>query len=378
MVILSGIINIFTSQENNRFKIAITGDTNNPYLEWGMVAMSTIDESRFSMEFIEMTEEDAEKSLATGKISAYVVLPENFVENAMVGKVDPIKYVTTAGASGIVSMFKNEMTQIATNMVVYSQKGTYGIGDALIDNGLGDEADQNIFQISIEYVDLIFHRSELYTLEELGIASGLSMTEYFFCGISILLLMFMGLPYVTVYIKKDYSLNSLLVSRGYSSLMQLLCEYLSHLVSILILVFSIFAVFGIGRLFLPEYLTSFVTWDLFLGFMLWLIPVIIMLSAFNIMVFELSDNIVTGVLMHFFASLCLCYVSGCMYPIYAFPKVIQQIAVILPTGLARGCLAGCFNDSVPIYELTGVLVYAVLFFGVALIVRNYKMKDKRG
>lgn len=379
-IIFAGMLQIFgNKEENTRFKIAITGDTDSPYIEWGMVAMRTFDETRFSIDFIEMPEDEAEKALASGGISAYVVLPEDFVDKAIRNEVEPIKYVTTPGVGGIVSMFKNEITQLVTDMVVYSQKGTYGIGDAMSDNGLSEKADDGMYQLSLEYVELIFERSKLYSLQEFGIASGLDMTQYFVCGITILLLSLMGIPYVILYTKKDYALNRLLISRGRSGIGQLLCDYASHLVSFLLLVGVIVLLLVFGAFFAPESLRTFISLDVLSAFALRLVPVIVMLSAFNIMIFELSDNMVSGILIHFFSIISLCYLTGCMYPIHTFPKAVQQVSAILPMSFARSCLAGGFNESESsVWGTMCVILYAVLFIGIAFLVRNHKTTNRRG
>ncbi len=378
-VILMGVIQIFgNGEDEQRFKIAITGDTDNDYLKWGMTAMQTLDESRFAVEFVEMAEPDAESALKSGGISAYVVLPENFVDRALHGEVDPIRYVTTPGVGGLTSMFKNEITKLVTDMVVYSQKGTYGIYDVMKNNGLGASAGKNMTRISIEYMDLIFRRSDIYTVEELGIAGGLSVTEYLVSGITVLLLALVGLPYATVYVHKDRSLSKLLLSRGYSGQGQLLCEYASHLITLLLLVAVLFVAVGVGVHYMPQSLSAAVSPRLLIAFAMRLIPILMMLAAFNMLVFSATDNIVSGVLLHFFICLALCYVTGCLYPPFAFPKVVQQLSPFLPMGVARDWLAGAFDKSLSSVQLAGVLLYAALFFAAALAVRTYKIKNKRG
>lgn len=377
-LIFMGLMQIFNNGEDDqRFKIGLAGDTDNSYIQWGVAAMQTFDESRFSMEFVEMTETEAESALQKGEISAYVVLPEAFMDKAVHGEVEPVRYVTTPGMVGIGTLFKNEITQAITDIVVYAQKGTYGIGEAMTDNGLDSMANDGIYRLSLEYVDLVFHRAELYSLEELGVASGLSMTEYFVCGISILLLMLLGIPYATVYIKRDHSLHCLLTSRGYSAGGQLFCEYLTHLVSLQMLIAAILMLFTIGGKLagFQELLSS----GIWIPFALRLIPVMIMLAAFNIMIFELSDNMVSGVLVHFFASISLCYLTGCMYPIYAFPKTVQKLAAFLPTNLARVCLSGAFHEgAAAVWGVVGVIGYAAAFVGIAVAVRIRKTVNKRG
>ena len=178
------------SEEKQRFKIAITGDTENNYLQIGLAALKNFDATKFSMEIVEMSETEAAKALEKGEISAYAVLPKSFMEDALVGKQpEKIKYVTTPGGGGLVTMFKNELTTVITNMVVYSEKGVYGLSHAMQDHGFDDTTkEMNI--LNLQYIDLIFNRGKLVEVQELGISDGLSTTEHLISGILVLILVF--------------------------------------------------------------------------------------------------------------------------------------------------------------------------------------------
>ncbi len=371
-VIVGGLLyKLQHSEESRKFKIGLAGDTDNSYLDLGMSLLKSVDDTRFVLEFIEMSEADAEKNLANGELSAYVLLPENFVEHAMYGDVRPITYVTTPGVGGIVALFKNEVTELVTDIVVYSQKGVYGVGYALDENGAFEASSEHIYNISLEYVDLVLDRSKLYEVEELGIYSGLSMPEYYVCGVVVLLLMLMGLPYATVSVKRDYAFQRVLVSKEKNAAKQLLCEYLAHLVMLLALATVIFILLCIGGgLFGDVFVLD---WTFYLR----MLAIVAMIAAFNMMLFEIAGNLVNGILIHFFASLCLCYSSGCFYPIYTFPKVMQETALYLPTGVARNYLAGGFTGDAVWFEFLGLVVYVMIFGLVAFAVRKDKTRTFR-
>ncbi len=376
--VLYGVLDMFYgSEDNKRFTIAVSGDTDNEYINWGMAAMRTFDETRFSIEFAKMTEEKAKKALQKGDISAYVVMPEDFVENAISGEIEPITYVTSAGMEGITDLFKKEITALVTDMVVYSQKGAYGLSAAFKDNGLKG-AGKHMDKISIEYAELIFERNELYSVEELGVSDGLSTPEYYVCAIVVLLFILIGLPFAAVYIKKDYAFNRLLLSRGYSTGLQIGCEYLAHLITMLLQTAIMFGLAIVSLKLMPITLSKDFSLDVLKEFAVKIIPVVIMISAFNIMMFELSSNIVSGLLLHFFAGISLCYISGCMYPIYAFPNAIKSISAFLPTGMARSYLATCFTYESSVGNLLGLIICTVLFYGIAWCLRFRKTVGIRG
>lgn len=375
-VILYGVLDTFNRREDNKqFAIAVTGDTDNSYMKWGIAAMQALDETRFSIRFVKMDEADAKTALKKGTISAYVVMPEGFVEKAISGEIEPITYITSAGMEGLSTLFKNEITTLVTDMVVYSQKGAYGLDSALDDNGLADISYQHMNQISLEYTDLIFHRNELCRVDELGISDGLSTPEYYICAITILIFVLIGIPFSMVYIKKDYAFHRLLLSRGYSAQLQLSCEYCTHLFAMFLQAAAIMLIIFAANI-IPKVIGSDTL--SFHGFLLKIAPIIIMISAFNLFMFELSNNIVSGLLLHFFLAISLCYISGCMYPIYAFPQIIKKIGSCLPTGIARSYLATEFTFDTSLPYLVGIILYTIAFYTLAWLIRYRKTTVVRG
>ena len=186
-LILGGFFKMSEADTNNQtFKIGISGDTDNRFFQLGKNALETFDSSRYSMAFIEMDEAEARSQMDQGKISAYIVVPNGFIENALTGEIDSIKYVTSSGSIGLISIFKNEITRVVEEILINSQKGVYGMQDALCDNGYENLVGKHINTINIEYIDLIINRGETYSVEELGVSGGLSATQYLLCGFFVL------------------------------------------------------------------------------------------------------------------------------------------------------------------------------------------------
>lgn len=376
-VFISGMVSFLSESEDKKpIKIGVTGDTDNEYMKMGLTALKTLDDTRFSIVFTEMEKEDALKAMETKEIVAYISFPDNFIDKAISGTVEPIEFVTTSGASDVTTLFKNELTTIITDMMIVSEKGAYGINDAMDENGLSKESYDAMEKISAYYVNMIFNRSKVYEVKETGFKDGLDMMDYFICGITVLLIFMMGLPYAVIYVKGDYSLNRLLLSRGHSCLLQLLCEYISHLLSMFALVISMFAFLIIAGN-ASGGLSSIIGNGSLVTFLLRLLPVIIMITSFNILAFELADNIVSGILIHFFTCLCMCYISGCMYPIYTFPVILQRVSAFLPAGMSISWLSGNFTKTFNLLSLIGILVYSLLFFALALFIRNRKTANKQ-
>lgn len=378
-VLLSGLLSSYSNGEQNTvFRVGITGDTDNEMLQLAIVAFQSFDESRFSVEFVEMNLTDAEDALQKGAISAYLELPEDFVEKAMRGEMEPMYYVTSAGSDNVVNMFKNEITALVTDVVVSSQQGSFGLQEALDDNDVEGDHGEWINTLAIEYVNLVLKRTAAITVDELGISEGMRTSEYYLCGITLLFLMLFGLPFVVVFARQDRSLNVLLLSRGVSGARQLFSEWLSHFLALLGLASVVFVPVLLLSATTDNATMQMLTTAEWLTYLLLFIPVLAMVSSFNLFIFEIGGNVVSSALLHFFTVLSMCYVSGCFYPVYTFPRAIQMMERFLPTGIARETLAVALSEGATLTPLIGVTVYAVLFFAAAWLIRQYQFHRWEG
>lgn len=375
-ILLSGVLSVlYDDNTTKQYTVGITGDTDNAYMQWGLAALQSLDEDRFSIAVAEMTEDEARRALEKGEISAYVILPEDFMENALVGDMTPITYVTSAGMGGVADLLKKEITYIVTDMVVQSQKGAFGLEEAMRDHQVEQDVYDHMTALSLQYTDLIFHRDALYSVRELGISDGLSTRDYYLCAAAVILLVLMGIPFAVVYTRKDHALSRLLLSRGCPVGKQLFYEFLAYFVSMLVLVAVVLLVGGaLLKHILPP---QSGTLPALRSVAVRMLPVTVMLTAMNMLIFACCDNLVSGLLLHFFAAIGMCYVSGCIYPVYAFPKALWPVAEVLPTGLARSHIAAAFSQTEAVRSLVGLLLYAAGFYGVTLWVRIRKTAGSR-
>lgn len=378
-LLLSGLLNTYNRKaQNGTFKVGVTGDTDNEILQMAIVAFQDFDESNFKVEFVQMEKAAADKALQNGTISAYLELPEGFMDKAMRGEMEPMYYVTSAGADNVVNMFKNEITALITDVVVSSQQGSFGLQDALYDNSIRENRSELVDELALEYVNLVLKRTEALTIQELGISEGMRMSEYYLCGVSLLFLMLLGLPFVAVYARQDRSLNALLLSRGVSGMRQMFDEWLSHFLSLLCLAAVVFVPVLIVSRMVEHPTLQLIPPDEWLMYCLLFIPVLAMVSSFNLFIFEIGGNTVSSALLHFFTVLCMCYISGCFYPVYTFPRTIQAVERFLPTGVARETLAVALAEGAKPTPLLFVLGYGVALFLAAWLVRMHKLRRREG
>lgn len=343
-------------EENQKIPFAICGETDHFFLQMGLSTLSSFDSSRFAIDVLEMEEHEAAQALALGEISAYVVIPDGFMEAAFYGEILPIKFCTTTGARGIISLVKEELSSMISVLLLSSQKGVYGMWDVMIDKGLWQKVDGQMDRLALIYVDYIFTRDRIYSAQELGIADSLGLEGYILCGFAVLLLLLICLPFAPHMIPGNPALGRMLHSKGKPAWKQALCDFGAYAVTLLcllslLIIGAVLCIPGTGN---PIALFAKV------------VPVLLFSAAFSFMIYSLSRDIIGGIMLQFFVTVILCFVSGCLYPVHFFPIQVQQLAQWLPTGIARTQLASCITGSAPSWTLPTLLGYCAVFVAIGV------------
>ena len=251
-----------------------------------------------------------------------------------------------------------------------AQKGVFGMSGTLKEQGLSEKLPGQMDALSLQYVDYILLRDRIYTVEELGVADSLTLGDTLLCGLSVLLVLLMCLPFAPVVIPSDLGLARMLHARRLSALRQCLAEFAAYGLTLTLLVT---ATAGVGLGLFPDTLAV----DGVAAFGR-LLPVLFVLTALSFLLYSLTDHLIGGVLTHFFVTLALCFVSGCLYPVHFFPIGVQNLARYLPTGLTRTQLAGCLTGADTTAATLWLLGYGGVFLLVAIALRLRKIKGVRG
>ena len=368
LVLLGGLLAAFSAlaqlelPKDQKFQIAMVGTADDTMVQMGLTALRTFDSTQLSMEIVEMTEAEARTALEKGTIGAYVVIPENFVDEAMYGRILPLKFVSTTGAAGVVSVFKEEVTDVISLLLLESQRGVYGMQGAMKSQDIGGRG-KKMDALAFTYVEYILARDELYSLESLGISGGLGLEDYLLCGLFVLFVLLACLPFAPLYIRRDMALERMLASRGCGALWQSLCELGVYIAGVGLLVAAI-SLPAMGLL--PQLQLQFAA----------LVPVVFMVCSLSFLLYALAADLISGVLTQFFVTLALCFISGCMYPVYFFPLPVQKLAAWLPTGAARDQLIACVSGE-PTARPWLLWAYGLLFAALAILVRLRRVKEAR-
>ena len=363
--------------EHQKYRIAVVGDTSDSYLGFGISALSVLDDSRFMVEFPAMAESEARQELMQGNITAYAKVPEGLVESVVYGHNDkPVTFVGATGQKGITGILVEELTEVASTLVVRSQSAIYGMQRILRDSGMGNMWQEATETLNIRLIEMVLNRTKLCDLEILGRANGVSAEGYYFCSMLIFFLLMSGIHYSPLFGRKSRELMRLMASRGVGPLPQVMGEYLAYLF------LNLCCLLGVFVILLPvcgSGVIKFAEWDGMeagglIIFYLRLIPVTAALAAMQFLLYEPVSGIVICILLQFILCMGMAYLSGCFYPSGMFPDVLKRIGEILPAGLAlRYADAGLLGEISWTAGL-GLLLYLAVFLGLSVFARSLRIR----
>ena len=368
-----------SDEDKSKIGIGIVGDLENSYLDFGVSAIKSFDSSRFFLDMIECDEAEAKELLLKKEIAGYVVIPEGFVDDAIYGNVGKLTFVTTDSSADIIDIFKQEVLDLISCVLVESQKGVYGLQNAMRGEGSSyGEISDEVNEMSLEYVKLILSRSNAFEVEIIGFSDSLTFGGYILSGICVLLVLLSGIICCPMFIRRDYSFPKLMSANRCRAFSQTAGEYIAFFALIAIngiaLLWIIMMSLGGDTQIIPEFSESTAV-DI-LKLLLCFIPAIALVTAFQYLLYQLSDSVVSGVLMQFVSAVILGYLSGCFYPISFFPQSIQAVSKALPSGIAREYLSSLIADSASLLQVACIVVYTAALLTASVLVRGWRMRKE--
>lgn len=371
------------SEEKKNYSIAVVGDLEESYLGFGVQAVRTLDDSKYVLDFVTMTEKEAKKAFIAGELTGIIIIPDGLVDSLVYGRNDvKVKYIVSDGQKGITNILMDEFAKIASTLITRSQAGVFGLQDVMRHEEMWDVYNSATDDLNMKYIGLVLSRTEICGVEELGVSNGLPMTGYMACGILIFAILLLGITYSPVFAGRKLGLSRVYKSKGVSEPVQVLGEYVAYFALVLLCIVGIVFVAALVLVSgaIPEELLSGLSMDsgeilgLLLGYTGKLIPVILFFTAMQFMFYEIVSGVVSSVLIQFILGVGMCYVSGCFYPAGFFPDVVRVFGEILPTGVAMKYMAGCILQELSALTLLSMLLYFIIFAGVSVAVRHYKIR----
>lgn len=348
--------------------VGVVGDESNPYIRIGVDALETFDSSRDELKFVFMDEQTAIRELRAGRLSAFLYLPEDFVESIYANDTHPIRFIMPEGASGIDTLLTAELADAVARLMTETERAQVGAQLYAIDK-LPDVDPYAVDNALVDrYFTLVLTRDQLFSVKTLGLADSLSFGGYFFCGILVAFLLLAGISASPLCSRRAAALGPVLRARSFGALRQTLGEfaafYLLLLVGALAVTAAALPLLHRSALDIPELRDS--SSSALLGTVALLT---LSIGAMQFFLYELVPSALGGILLQFLCAAAQGYVCGCFYPYAFFPDALQRLGAALPAGTALRRLAAALRGSgegvwpvllwVPVFLLLAAALRAV-------------------
>lgn len=376
LVLMKAMFLIEESKEENQIvRVGIVGDIDDTYLGIGINVIKNMEGIKNLADIQPMTETEAKKKFVAGDISAYLLVPDGFIDSVIYGENKQLTYVTNETAQDIGGLLINELVGSISQMVTMTQTSVQAMQSYMLDNGMRDGLWEATEGINIAYIEVVLNRMEVFELEELGVSNRITFTGHLFTGILVLLMLLWGINAVSLLVRGETSLLKILHTRGLNGRKQVLAEVGAYCVlqcvSLLCVFFCVIVIKSVLGLSIRE-------WDVLetgekLLFLVRMLPVVVLIAAMQALLYELVTNVVTGVLLQFVVAVSMAYVSGCIYPLSFFPKVVQVLGGYSPIGVALRYLQKSLTLRNGWGEFFLILLYILLFLGLHIWRRNVRI-----
>ncbi len=357
-------------------EIGIVGNMEDTMLQVGVYALQNLDASSFYVHFTPMDEETAKTRLENNEISGYVYIPDSFVSDLMNFKITPLTFYFHSNPTALGPKLVHRMVEIVASYITECQCGVYGT--EYYGRELGEFFDYNrVDALNIEYISFLITRNHAFDVNIVKSPEELTMPAYYTCAIAVLLLMLIGICAAPVFAARKMSPCRLLRANGMGAFPQVLSEYLSF--TLLLFAGGAIMVLGVGSYIvgagvnLPGLLIADMK-DVF-AFVFKLIPVCMVISALQMLLYELTDNLLNAVVLQFVVTISLGYISGCFYPSYFFPESVQKLSALLPVGASMNYLSDFFLAKSGVIFIP--LIWCIVLIAALCIARTLNMKGGR-
>lgn len=382
-VLLAAILGIFLSAKLSaagadvsaqKMILGVIGDTEDEYFQMGLRIAQEMDNSRNTVSFVFMEEDQAKAALARQEIHGYLVIPEDFVDSVMRGENKKATLVTGTSQENIGMLLVREIADTVSVLLTESQTGIYSFSEYM-EQTYGEMPDNDaVWRLNLRYFDLILPRDEIYAMDTPDSMTALSLQGYYLCAVAVLFMLFLGIAGCPLLVREDNALNRLLLFRGKGAVGQCLSEYGAWCLTMLAVYGIVFLAVAVGLVFLGDRIPELAGASLIdVGYLIlafaWLVPVI---CGLQYILCQMTRSLLPGMLLCFCCAAGLGYLTGCFYPLSFWPISVQHAAAVLPTGLLMEYMGRILTGEPAISLVPGMIAWLVGFLGLACILRKWE------
>ena len=317
------------------------------------------------------TKDEAISMLEDGSIIAAIHIPKDTAKNIINGKNTPMNIIFPED-SGFEAIIIKELADCVTNMLSSSQAAIYSIYDFYEDMDADDMIDDALLRMNLRYISIAATGNHMFDKTVVTATGSIPLMTYYICGALVLFIMLFGINCfnsrltLSSYSSKRLSLsNTPIVLQGLSS-------YLSTALGQL----TAISIVAVPAVFIIKMFNLSLNGPAVVGLIL-TIPVFILISsAFVYFIGSLTEHVTGQIMITFFTTLGMCFISGCFIPTIMLPDILQVISKFLPTHYMINFSSSFLSGSFDVLSLFICFGYTILLLSAGLMVTLLKRRKE--
>lgn len=317
------------------------------------------------------TKKDAISMLEKGEILAAIHIPKDTADNIVNGTNTPMNIIFPEN-SGFEAIIIKELSECVTTMLSSAQAGIYSIYDFYGDMHADDEIDGALLRMNLKYIQIASTGNKMFEKTVVTATGSIPIMTYYICGALVLFSLLFGINCYNCRLSlSSYSSKRLSLSKT-----PVLFQGLSSFIAIALGQLATIAIVSVPAVFILKMFNLHLDGTAIVG-LIFTIPVFILISsAFVYLISSLTDHIIGQIMITFFVTIGMCFISGCFIPTIMLPDILQSISKLLPTHYMINFSSSFLSGSFDTPSLIICICYIILIFIAGLMATLSKRRKE--
>lgn len=294
--------------------------------------------------------EDAETALRRNDVAAFTHVPEGYFDAVVHGHGDPLRLVFDKDRDNPGIGYFLDIIDSTANDVAISQAAIYAAEDIADKYDLPDDAQKKINNdMNDIYMNTFMFREKMYDTNFAGSAKGLTLQDFYFSTLALLIMMLSGVSFISVLKPDSHEIISTMKRRGFP----LAAAPGANMSTSLLFSITIILIYLlISHSFINP-----------LGIFL----ICYCIISFNTLIYRILREDTVAMLTICALSFLLLFLSGAIVPISFMPDAVISIGRMTHVGNSFEMLKGLTVSANRISRYLATAVYGIVFTALAVI-----------
>lgn len=335
--------------------------------------LSEVESIKAVCEFIPYEKEAAYQALRNGKVTAVVIIPDDFIQGIMTGNNIPAKIVFPERGTDAFAEILRQMVQAGASDLSTAEAGIYAVDDVcrtLTDSSKAVQESEDY--LNQQYFEYALDRKVYFGLNEVSALGSLNLIQFYTATGIVLLLMLGGILCAPVFRQEKNVFYAVVKRQGIRSGAFDLFQILSVTVVAYVFLIVPLLLTAISTIRYP-FMKNVISWSGPVAF-LRVIPSLFLLlfAIFSLIhaVYRWCSHQIAAVVLLFLLTFIMMYASGCFIPSALLPAVVREIGEYLPTAGYSHLCGQLLTGEIAGKSILMNAGYAVLFLVLSCVKRR--------